>query len=630
MKIKQLFASFTLSLIVFSSVVAQSPPQQDSTKQEQERKVQEELEKKALVLLDEIIKEAQSLKLPENRIYVQASAADLLWPHDEKRARALFKEVINSFVEIVRKADYRPQRPTDLSIAYAIRSYNNSPNPEMLAWMRTQLRQEILQLLMRHDAKLGREFLRASRQSANATTANPEAMNFEIMMDMQFASQLAESEPKQALEIAQEGFDKAFSMGQQESLFTILQQLQLKDTEAAAKMAGDLMKKFRSENLASNVSMFSAALRFLDVVTQQHKEGSTQEQTPSKAERPLLDEQSLRDLVEMLASAALTKNKDSLDDGDSNDDMGLEMMQILIPHVEKYAPSRVAALRAKIKKFTKPLTPQEQAWSELSSKGEDATAEDFLRMAAKMPAEEQGAFYGRAARRAIEKGDLERARQIINEHIADTEQRKNYLEEIDRHTMMNAVREGKLEAARQTLAQIESPEERAVILSQLAASAAAKGDKKIALQLIDEVRSLVGNQPENAVQFIAQVQLAGTAASIDAVQSFEILEGMIDQLNAIVAASAVLDGFENRQQFREGEMTLRGQGVINGLFQYWSNDLQLLARTDFDRAREATERFQRSEMRLMVRLSITGGVLSDKIKVTGNQRRRSLMQVLMR
>ena len=70
--------------------------------------------------------------------------------------------------------------------------------------------------------------------------------------------------------------------------------------------------------------------------------------------------------------------------------------------------------------------------------------------------------------------------------------------------------------------------------------------------------------------------------------------------------------------------------MISGLFQNWSNDLQLLARTDFDRAREATERFQRSEMRLMVRLSITGGVLSDKARVVENQRRRSLMQFTMR
>ncbi len=625
MKIKQLFASFTLSLIVFSSVVAQSPPQPDSTKQEQERKAQEELEKKALVLLDAIIKEAQSLKLPENRIYIQASAADLLWSRDEKRARALFKEVINSFVETVRKTDFKFQRASDVSIAFAIRSYNNSPNPEMLAWMRTQLRQEILQLLMRHDPKWGREFLRASRQIANLNTENAEGMNFEIMMDIQFASKLAESEPKQAVEIAQEGFDKAFSMGQQESLIGIVQQLRLKDTEAASKMAGELMKKFRSENFASNITMANSALNFLRVVTQRDKAGSTQEQTPSKNESPLLDEQSLRDLVEMLASAALTRSKDSLDDEDSDNDMKLEMMQMLIPYVERYTPWRAAALRAKIKEFTKPLKPHENAWIELASKGENATVDDLIRIAAKMPAEAQSAFYGRAAQKAVEKGDLDRARQIIGEHIGDAEQRKAILEEIDRHTLANAVREGKLEAARQMLAQIESPEERAIILSQLAATAAAKGDKKIALQLIDEARSLVGNQPENAVQFAAQVQVAGAAASIDAAQSFEILEGMIDQLNAIAAASAVLDGFENRQQFREGEMMLRGLGVISGLFQNWANDLQLLARTDFDRAREATERFQRSEMRLMARLSITGGVLSDKIGVVENRRRRSLM-----
>ena len=212
--------------------------------------------------------------------------------------------------------------------------------------------------------------------------------------------------------------------------------------EAAAKMAGELMKKFRSENFASNIPMANSALSFLKAVTRQDKEGSTQKQTSSKNESPLLDEQSLRDLVEMLASAALTKNKDSSDDEDSYDDMNLEMMQILIPYVEKYAPSRVAALRAKIKEFTKSLKPQEQAWLELTSKGEDATAEDFLRMAAKMPAEEQGAFYGRAAQKAIEKGDLERARQIINEHIADTEQRKDFLEEIDRHTLTKAVTGG--------------------------------------------------------------------------------------------------------------------------------------------------------------------------------------------
>ena len=609
-----------LSLIVFSSVVAGSPPRQDSTKQEQQRKIQEELEKKSLAMLEEIIKEAQSLKLPENRIYIQAGAADLLWSRDERRARGLFKEVISTFIEDVCKADFKIQRQSAAGIADGIRAYTNRGNPEMLIWRRTQLRQEILQMLMRHDAKWGREFLRASRQVANSTEENSEMVNYEILMDMQFANRLAESEPKQALEIAQESFDKAFSMGQQDSLVAMVQQLRLKDTEAAAKMAGELMKKFRSENLASDISMANSALSLLKVATQQ-KEDSAQQQAPSKNEPPLLDEQSLGELVEMLVSVALTKSKASSDDGDSYDEMNLEVMKSLAPYVEKYAPLRVTALRAKIKELTRRIKPQADPWSELASKGEEATVEDFLSTAAKVPAAAQSAFYGRAAQRAMEKGDLERARKIIDEHIADTEQRKAILEDIDRQALTNAVREGKLETTRQMLAQVESPEERAVILSQLAVNAAKKGDRKVALQLIDEARSLVGNQPENATQFAAQVKIAGAAIFADTRQSFEILEGMIDQLNAVVAASAVLDGFENRQQFREGEMVLRGMGMITSLFQEWSNNLRLVAGTDFDRAKVATEHLQRSEMRLMVRLSIVGGLLSDKLRVIENNRR---------
>lgn len=40
----------------------------------------------------------------------------------------------------------------------------------------------------------------------------------------------------------------------------------------------------------------------------------------------------------------------------------------------------------------------------------------------------------------------------------------------------------------------------------------------------------------------------------------------------------------------------------------------------FDRARAATEHFQRSEKRLMIRFSLTEGVLSDKDKVVENQK----------
>ena len=59
---------------------------------EKEKEQRLELEKKTLALLNEIASAAWSLKLPENRIFIIAGAADLLWTFDEKRARNLYWE----------------------------------------------------------------------------------------------------------------------------------------------------------------------------------------------------------------------------------------------------------------------------------------------------------------------------------------------------------------------------------------------------------------------------------------------------------------------------------------------------------------------------------------------------------
>jgi hypothetical protein len=624
MKLKQLFASFTLSLIILSSVVAQSQDSQDSTKKEQQQKAQEEREKKALALLDAIIREAQLLKLPENRIRIQASAADLLWPRDEKRARALFKEIIIIFGRIAGEIDAGTQRPPAVIFTGETGAHSSAPNPAIMIWMRTQLRQEILQILMRHDAKWAREFSRQSRQPAGATGANLMAGNIETMMDMQLANQVAGSDPKQALEIAQENFDGAFSTGQHESLVNLIQQLQNKDREAASKLAGDFMKKLRSESYASNPGMAGVAMNFLRAVTQGDEEASTQKQPASKNDSPLLDEQSLKELAGVIVTAALKEKATSEDEGSDNE-MDLMAVQSVIAQIEKYAPSRAPVLRAKINEFNKSLNPEARAWSEIASKGENATAEDVLSVAARMPADARSELYREAARKAIGKGDIERARQIVNENITNADQRKAMLAEVDRHALAGAATQGKLEDARRMLAHLESAEERAMVLSQLASALAAKGDKKNAIQLIDEARAMAGNQLESVVQVATQLAIARAAASIDGTQSFDVLEGMIDRFNALVEASAVLDGFEGRQQFREGEMILKGAAVVGNMLQYWSNNLQLLARADFDRARMATERFQRSEVQLMVRLSIAEGVLSNKIE--GNEL-RSFIQIM--
>ena len=84
-----------LSLLLFALLLhthaasAQTPAGAKAA--EEAERLRAALERKALGLVEEALAEAQSLKLAENRLRAQATAAKLLWPHDAKAARAAFK-----------------------------------------------------------------------------------------------------------------------------------------------------------------------------------------------------------------------------------------------------------------------------------------------------------------------------------------------------------------------------------------------------------------------------------------------------------------------------------------------------------------------------------------------------------
>ena len=69
--------SSALTLGPTITTAQQVAPQQTTT--EEQAKAKAELEKKAYSLLEQVISDAQSLRLPENRVRVQITAGDLLW-----------------------------------------------------------------------------------------------------------------------------------------------------------------------------------------------------------------------------------------------------------------------------------------------------------------------------------------------------------------------------------------------------------------------------------------------------------------------------------------------------------------------------------------------------------------------
>src|SRR2546423_11684424 len=138
----------------------------DKEKAEQAATKQRELEKNTLKLLDEVITGAWSLKLPENRSYVLASAADMLWPHDEKRARPLFWEALNSLNLPAYMQGNQPAPPATDSAKPA---RANGPTREQLEefnkyYARFETRRTFLQKVARHDPQLALDMMRSTRQ----------------------------------------------------------------------------------------------------------------------------------------------------------------------------------------------------------------------------------------------------------------------------------------------------------------------------------------------------------------------------------------------------------------------------------------------------------------------------------
>ncbi len=582
-----------LILLLSLPAFAQTPTVPPQTTDQ--RKTERELEQKALTLLEDVVKDSDSFKNAENRIRVKASAANILWTYDETRARTLFREVMVSLADFLNNQE----------------AGDPSENPRMLEAARS-LRRELLQMLAQRDGKLAREFMRATRPPSAQPNNRRDGMP-DQQIEINLAMQIADKDPKQALEIAEENLARGLSYELPELVATLRE----KDPEAAAKLASEIFLKIRAVKLdTSHVARQVAVSLLREAAQAPDDEGQN-----TKRVSPLLDQQTLRELTDMLLTEALRPSSTSPE--------LLSSLQEMLPVVEKYAPSRVAQLKRTIqplKAVERGTDGEGQGESEggggdlvdadmgkYSTMFEKGTVDELLEAASKAPEGMREMLYQRAATKMMEEGDTERARQLINERVKDPDHRKMMLTQLDEFAAMKAAEQGKIEQTRKLLATLRTNEERVMALAQLATGAAARGDKKVALQLLDEARGMISGRAKNFTQLGAQLAIARAYAPLDASRSLAILEPIVDQLNELLAAAVVLGGFITEEFVRDDEITMEPLTMIsNGFAGNYANDVKALALADFERTKALADRFLRDEIRIIARLLLAQSILSPQ------------------
>lgn len=567
-------AVFMLAVSFSSSASGQQPTASPSPAEDQQTSA--ELQGKAISLLDEIAREAQTLRLAENRILIRATVAGLLWPHDEARARVLFREAVGGFREMGEVVD----DPTGSG---------------MRVWrQREALRHDVLLLLAQHDPRWAREQAQATR-ALFVAAGDAGAGSNDADLEVEFATAMAATDPKQALAAGEETLSQGFS----NELIELLTTLGKNDQEAAQKLGRDIVAKLHSANLSADDRANSFAASLLKAATT--PAAGSKNDAPHSA--GILDQQSLRELAEMLAAAALSADANSF---------AVWQLRELAPAITEYAPARAAGLRKKMGDLGTAPDVMSPGMEQYRSLVESGNADALLDAALNAPPAARERLTQLAIEKLAAQGDVDRARQVINERITEPSQRRVMLAEVETTALANAAAQGKIEQAHKIVAGLRTTEDRVIALTTIATAAQAKGDRAVALQLLDEARAMVGARPKTFTQMASQLMVAHGYSNLLPARSFAIIEPLIDQLNELIAAGTVLGGFiAGDELIRDDEIVLAStSGMIGPFTKEYGGDVRALVGADFNRLKADADRFQRVESRILAQLMIAGSILA--------------------
>ena len=603
---------------------AQQPAQEPTPTAEELEKEKAERQKNAYRLLDQVIDEAQSLRLPENRVRVQTTAADLLWDSNQGRARSLFSSAAESVAEIGRQQQTNTDRR------------GGPQNADRRAF---QLRQDLVLTAARHDAQLAYQLLAITKPAALPPPATDvrgprPQFNPEDNLEQMLLGRVAALDPKLAAQNAEQMMDK----GQfPRSLTEVLNHVFSQDIDAGIKLADKTAKKLQATNLLRNPEAASLAQALL-IRGPRPAEKYAVVKVTGQAMLPVLDQASYTELLSTVVDMALKAapptsqnnqrgpaqggrptlvsgvgpgqvNMGSTNDAQIEQNAAIRLLaglQASLPLIDQYVPAKSAAVRQRLSEAGLGTNSPFNVAQTMNALQGNPTADALVQAAAVAPPQMQPRLYQQAAFKALEEGNTDRARQIATEHL-QAGARDTVMQRIDFRELAMKGENARIDEIRQTIARLQSDNEKLNMLLQLARDTQ-KTNPKLSNQLLEEARQMVNRRAANYDQFDQQLRVARAFAAVDTARTFEVIDPAISQLNELLAAAAVLNGFEVNM-WRDGEMSLQPSNGLSSMVQRFGGELGMLADKDLERAETLAGRFQFPEPRIMARLAIVQGLL---------------------
>src|SRR5215204_528730 len=553
-----------------------------STEAEKPKTVTAELRKEAVGFLRETNVEVSTLRSLENRISFSSEMAGLMWFYDEKEAAVMYQAVITDFKQLL--TDYDAQlnamnlTPSESEYRASVFGGNQDDKTRLTQkfYKAVGVRQQIAMSLAEHDAVLAFNFY----YDTLGIISNPELRKTleqrDSVFESQFIKQIALKDPAKAVELGKKSLAKGVNWTQVE----LLQKIYEKDDAKGAEFAGEIVKKFKDDKVSA--SNFYNVTSFLSLGSQ-----NAEEIKKKGGRKPMFSDQNLRDLAEILAQGILENKQQREFETAAYAANNLEL-------IDKYAPARAVQIRAKLPVKTKPTT----------AVYEDSNAP---RVALKSP--------------PLTRSEVETQAQSEAENKTRKEREETMKNVLKLKELPKEERDKIILQARKIVNGIGNKQEKIMALSLLASQVAAVGDRELAAEIMKDAQTLVNPSPKNYQDFIETWFLASAYSATDAEKAFPILEDAITRLNDTLSAFIKVGEFMDvsGEMIDDGEVQVGafGGAMMNGLTRELgiaNLTIRNLAVADFGKTKNITNKFDRTEVRILAKMLVLRAVLGDDTK----------------
>jgi len=544
----------------------------------------ETIKAKGIDLLGQIEGLIPEIHSAQTRIQTQLQLSQMLWKTDEKRAAKYLNDAMTGVKEFLANVDTN----TDV--------YERTYGPI------AQLRWEIIRVESEHDPEAALTFLHATKPPLHPYGDEREQAAQERSVELAIVNQIAAKDPKRALQVARETLKTGYSP----DLVNTVSMLSQKNPELATELTTEIANKLLNEKLLKTPQAAAVTISLLSACT--GRPSRYQRANPRSAPAgPLLSEQTCRDLLQKAVQEALAFQLPARNNYTPERDAAwniLNSLRALGQDLNGNVEGSASAIEKKLAELTIASSPYQEAFQALQTKIDSGTTDLALDSIQKAPEEIRDQLYNQLANNLATKGDIARARQILD-NVKNPYERRNALRNLEQQELYRTVGSGKVDEALRAIAMLKTPRERANMLMHIIRQIGPGQKQANALNFLEQARALLapGAQAQDQEQMYALLELARAFSRYDTKRAFDILDPLVDQLNDICTAAHALDGF-GIEFYRDDELDLQNGNIVSNIVVQMSNALGSLAVANFERAKTTSDRLQLPEVRLRAYLDI--------------------------